>query len=153
MMQQFQLNFQLLLSIIAIVISLFSLTWNIWNKIQDERKKMIIQCYKTKSNDKYKCVVTLTNIGKKPIYIRRIEIQEKVNNKIENKKPDYFEYQDKTENKPLYADDWRTIIISDHKYLSLYDADQKKYKTTRIIIVDSKGKEYYTKWFEQNNNH
>lgn len=145
------MDYKLILSIIAIVIAFFNLGWNIWNKIKSDKKKLLIQSFKLKSKERSRCTITLTNVGNKPIYIRSIQIEEKVHGKIEKRNIDYSQYKDKTENKPLNPEDWRTFNLCDTKYFNFYDEENKKFKVVRIIVKDSKNKKYYTKWHRQNN--
>lgn len=145
------MDYKLLISIIALTISLASLGWNIYNKIKSEKKKLLIQSYKSKGKDTFHCVVTLTNVGNKPIFIRRIELQEKINGKTFNRYLDYNKYREEFENKPINPEHWQTLIFKDTKHFGFYDPKIRKFKITKITVVDPKGKKYATKWFGQNN--
>lgn len=145
------MDYKLTISIIALVISMFSLGWNIYNKIKSEKKKLLIQSYKSKSKDVFQCVVTLTNVGNQPIFIRRIELEEKENGKAAKRYLDYSKYQEEFENNPINPEHWKTIIFDDTKHFSFFDSKNKKFRKTKITVVDPKGKTYSTKWFRQNN--
>jgi len=101
--------------------------------------------------DFFKCQITLTNTGNKPIYIRKIELYEKNKEQINKVHINYEQYRKETENNPLNPDDWRHIVLRDDNYISFYDYYLKKIKTTRFIIIDSKNNKFSTKWFNQNN--
>lgn len=141
----------LIISIAALVISSISLIWNIWIKIQDEKKKILIQCHKINYETNCSFVITLTNIGKKPIYIRRIEIFELVNKVKKRTNINYSDYKDLFENKPLNPDDWRTIVLNDPKKTIFFDSITGKLNTHKVVIVEPNNKRYSTKWFKQNN--
>lgn len=145
------MDYKLIISIIAILISVISLVFNIWSKKQSESKKLQIKSYKSKDGKGYHCVVTITNIGKKTLYLRSISLEEKLNGKSISKSINYNYYREQIENKPLNPEDWKTFIFYDDKNLSFFDNENRTYKTTRFIIKDSKGKIYKTKWFRQNN--
>lgn len=145
------MDYKLLISILALTISLVSLSWNIYNKIKSEKKKLLIHSYKSKHKDNFQCVITLTNIGNKPIFIRRIELHEKIKGESFNRHLDFNEYREEFENKPINPENWRTLIFKDTKYFGFYDNEIKKFKKTKITVVDTKGKKYTTKWFGQNN--
>lgn len=147
------MDYKFIISIIALVVSIVSLGWNIYNKIKNEKKKLLIQSYKSKSQSKesFLCVVTLTNIGNKPIFIRRIELEEKVNGKEIKRHLDYNKYHECFKNNPINPEHWKTLIFDDTQYFGFYDAENKKFKKTKITVVDPKGKTYSTKWFCQNN--
>jgi hypothetical protein len=145
------MDYKLLISIIALLISLVSLGWNIYNKIKSEKKKLLIQSYKSKSKDTFQCVVTLTNVGNKPIFIRRIDLEEKVKGKATKRHLDYNKYREEFENKPINPENWKTLIFKDTKHFTFFDTENKKFKKTRITVVDPKGKTFSTKWFGQNN--
>jgi hypothetical protein len=115
------MDYKLLISVAAIIIALFNLGWNIRNKIKSEKKKLLIQSFKIKSTEKTTCTITLTNIGRKPIYVRSIQIEEKINEKIEKRNTNYSEYKEKIENKPINPEDWRTINLHDTKYFTFFD--------------------------------
>ena len=138
---------ELTISIIALLISIISLIWKIWFNIFDFRKKLQIKCYKTNET----CVITLTNIGNKPIYIRRIEIWEKKGTEIFKPNIEYHKYSDKFELNAIMPDTWRTIIIEQNKSFTLLDLEKKDYKKTQIIVIEPSGKKHKTKWFRQNN--
>lgn len=137
---------ELIISIIALTFSGLSLAWNIWVKIFDFRKKLLIQCFKYGT-----CTITLTNIGNKPIFVRRIEIEEKVNGKTYKPNIEYHKYSGIFDMNPLIPDTWRTVSINTTKHFTIYDSNLKEYKETRIIVVEANGKEHKTKWFRQNN--
>jgi len=145
------MDYKLLISILALTISLVSLSWNIYNKIKSEKKKLLIHSYKSKHKDHFQCVITLTNIGNKPIFIRRIELHEKIKGESFNRHLDFDEYREEFKNKPINPENWRTLIFKDTKYFGFYDNELKKFKKTKITVVDPKGKKYTTKWFGQNN--
>ena len=146
-------DYKLIISIFAILISLTSLGWNIYNKFNSEKKKLLIQCFKSKnhSNDNFQCVVTLTNIGNKPIFIRRIELEEKVNGKARKRDLDFEKFRQSFENTPLQPENWKTLIFEDTKYFKFFNTENQKFKKTRIKIIDPTGKIYSTEWFTQNN--
>ena len=125
--------------------------WNVYNKVKSEKKKLLIQSYKSKSKETFQLIITLTNVGNKPIFIRRIELEEKVNGKATKRHLDYNQYRKEFENKPINPENWKTLIFPDTKYFSFYDTENKKFKQTKITVVDPKGKTYSTKWFRQNN--
>ena len=105
------MEYKLIISILALIISLISLGWNIYNKIKSEKKKLLIQSYKTKnSKGIFQCVVTLTNVGNKPIFIRRIELKEKVNGESINRHIDYEKYRKDFINKPINPEHWKILI-------------------------------------------
>jgi hypothetical protein len=93
----------------------------------------------------------LTNIGKKPIYIRRIEIFELVNKETKITNINYSDYKDLFENKPLNPYDWRTVVLKDPKKTIFVDTETGKLKTNKVVIVEPNNKKYITKWFKQNN--
>ncbi|WP_289056035.1 hypothetical protein [uncultured Carboxylicivirga sp.] len=146
-----KMDYRLLIAIIALLISLVNLTWNIYIKVKSEIRKLLIQSYKSKSNDTFNCVVTLTNIGNKPIFIRRIELEEKVNGKAKRRHLDYNSYSEEFENAPINPENWKTLIFKDNKYFSFFDTEAKKFKKTRLTVITPKGEKYTTKWFSQNN--
>ena len=137
---------EFLISIIALTISVLSFLWNIWSKLFDLRKKLLLQCFKSGS-----CTVTLTNIGNKPIYVRRIEIEEKKDGRISKLEFGYHKYSDEFEMNALIPGTWRTIIIETNPNFSLFDINRKEYKKTRILVIEATGKIHKTKWFRQNN--
>tara|TARA_B100000809_G_C15001514_1_gene481724 strand:- start:551 stop:994 length:444 start_codon:yes stop_codon:yes gene_type:complete len=145
------MDYKLIISIIALVASLFSLGWNIYNKMKSEKKKLLIQSYKSKSKDSFNCVVTLTNVGNKPIFIRRIELEEKINGKATKRHLDYNKYSKFFENNPINPEHWKTLIFEDTKHFEFYDSETKKLKKTKITVIDPKGNKYSTNWFSQNN--
>lgn len=145
------MDYKLIISIIALIVSLTSLGWNIYNKIKSEKKKLLIQSYKSKAKDVFQCVVTLTNVGNKPIFIRRIELEEKVNGKVTKRHLDYNKYREDFDNKPINPENWKTLIFKDTEYFGFFDSENKKFKQTKITVVDPKGKTYSTNWFRQNN--
>ncbi|WP_396156118.1 hypothetical protein [Flavobacterium macrobrachii] len=145
------MDYKLIISITALVISSISLIWNIWIKIQAEKKKILIQCHKINYETNCSFVITLTNIGKKPIYIRRIEIFELVNKETKITNINYSDYKDLFENKPLNPDDWRTVVLKDPKKTIFVDTETGKLKTNKVVIVEPNNKKYITKWFKQNN--
>jgi predicted peptidase len=145
------MDYKLLISIIALLISLVSLGWNIYNKIKSEKKKLLIQSYKVKSKDTSRCVVTLTNVGNKPIFIRRIELEEKVAGNSIKRHLDFNKYREEFENKPINPEHFKNLIFKDTKHFGFYDEETKKFKKTRLTVVDPKGKRFVTKWFGQNN--
>ena len=145
------MDYKLIISIVALVASLFSLSWNIYNKIKSEKKKLLIQSFKSKGKDVFQCVVTLTNVGNKPIFIRRIELEEKVNGKATKRHLDYNKYREEFENTPINPEHWKTLIFKDTKHFEFFDSENKKFKKTKITVVDPKGKTYSTKWFNQSN--
>jgi hypothetical protein len=142
---------KLIISIVALVISSISLIWNIWIKILAEKKKILIECHKINNEINCSFVITLTNIGKKPIYVRRIEIFELVNKEKKITKINYSDYKSLFENKPLNPDDWRTIVLKDPKKTKFVDSKTGKLKTHKVVIVEPSSKKYSTKWFKQNN--
>ena len=142
---------KLIVSILALLISLVSLGWNIYIKLTSEKKKLLIQSYKIKSKERFICVVTITNIGNKPIFIRRIELEEKVNGKVIKRNLDYYKYQDDLDNVPINPENWKTLTFEDNKYFSFFDSESQKYKETRLIVVTPNGKTFSTNWFCQNN--
>ena len=133
------------ISISALIISVLSLSWNIWSKLFDYKKKLLIKCFKTET-----CTITITNIGNKPVFVRRIEIEEKIHGKIQKPNIEYQKYSDKFEMNPIIPDTWRTIEVGTTKSFTLYDAN-RKYKKTRILVIEASGKKHKTKWFKQNN--
>lgn len=137
---------ELIISIVALTISVLNFIWSIWSKIFDFRKKLLIKAFKLDT-----FTITLTNIGNKPIYVRRIEIEEKIDGKISKPNIEYHKYSDKFEMNPLIPDTWRTIVISTNKNFTLFDTNKKEYKKTRILVVEASGKNHKTKWFRQNN--
>ena len=137
---------ELIISIIALTISILSLLWNIWSKIFDFRKKLKIQCFKLDA-----CTITLINIGNKPIYVRRIEIEEKVNGVIRKPNIEYHKYSNIFETNPLYPDTWRTVVIKTNNNFTLFNKEIKEYKKTRILVIEPSGRKHKTKWFKQNN--
>jgi len=145
------IDYKLLISIIALMISITSLGWNIYNKIKSEKKKLLIHSYKSKTRETFQLIITLTNVGNKPIFIRRIELEEKVDGKATKRHLDYNIYRKEFENNPINPEHWKTLIFPDTKYFSFYDSENKKFKKTRITVVDPKGKTYSTNWFGQNN--
>lgn len=144
-------DYKLLISLLALILSIITFVWNIWNKIKSEKKKLSIRCYKIKNNEKSQCVITLTNIGYLPIFIRRIELKELRNGKSHSISLDYKLYKDRFENKPLNPNEWQTIIFYDTKYLQFFDDNKKIYKRTKIVIIEPNGKKHSTKWFNQSN--
>lgn len=144
-------DYKLLISLLALLLSIITFGWNIWNKIKSEKKKLNIRCYKVQNNEKSQCVITLTNIGCLPIFIRRIELKELRNGKSHSISLDYKLYKDRFENKPLNPNEWQTIIFYDTKYLQFFDDNKKTYKRTKILIIEPNGKKHSTKWFNQNN--
>jgi len=145
------MDYKLIISIIALLISLISLGWNIYIKIKSEKRQLLIQSYKAKSKDKYNCTVTLTNIGNKPIFIRRIEMKEKIKGRVVNRYLDYNKYKDGFENVPINPENWKTLMFEDNKHFNFCDSESKKFKETKIIVVTPKGQTFATKWFRQNN--
>lgn len=137
---------ELLISIIALSISVLNLIWNIWSKLFDFRKKLLIKCFKSEN-----CTITLTNLGNKPIYVRRIEIEEKVNGKTNKPNIEYHKYSERFEMNALMPDTWRSIVINTNYNFTLFDNDRNEFKKTRIIIIEPSGNEHKTKWFRQNN--
>ena len=142
---------KLIISIAALIISLISLIWNILIKIQAEKKKILIQCHKINYELNCTFVITITNIGKKPIYVRRIEIYELVDNKKKWININYSEYKDLFENKPLNPDEWRTVILNDPEKSIFVDNETGKLKMNKVVIIEPSNKKYSTKWFKQNN--
>ena len=142
---------KLIISIAALIISLISLIWNILIKIQAEKKKILIQCHKINYESNCTFVITITNIGKKPIYVRRIEIYELVDNKKKWININYSEYKDLFENKPLNPDEWRTVILNDPEKSIFVDNETGKLKMNKVVIIEPSNKKYSTKWFKQNN--
>lgn len=142
---------KLIISIAALIISLISLIWNILIKIQAEKKKILIQCHKINYELNCTFVITITNIGKKPIYVRRIEIYELVDNKKKWININYSEYKDLFENKPLNPDEWRTVILNDPEKSIFVENETGKLKMNKVVIIEPSNKKYSTKWFKQNN--
>lgn len=145
------MDFKLIISIAALIISSISLIWNIWIKVQAEKKKILIQCHKIIYETNCSFVITLTNIGKKPFFVRRIEIFELVNKETKRTNINYTDYKDLFENKPLNPDDWRTIVLKDPKKLIFVDTETGKLKTNKVVIVEPNNNKHTTKWFKQNN--
>lgn len=143
-----ELDYHLLISIVAIIISVISLSWNIYNKVNSERKNIFISSYKNSDSKGDYIVVMLTNTGKKPIYIRRIELFGKLNGDIKRLNIPYDTYNKRFENNPLDPENWETIIIRENKYLKFRN-ENNKYFDTKLVIVDPTGKEFKTKWFRQ----
>lgn len=141
----------IIISILAITISLFSLGWNIYNKIKSEKKKLRIQCHKVRCKESTNCVIVLTNIGNKPIFIRRIELEEKINGMIIKRQLDFSRYKKDFDNIPINPEHFKTLVFHDTKYFSFFDISENKFKITRIKIVDPVGNIYKTCWFGQNN--
>ena len=137
---------ELIISIIALTISILSLLWNIWSKFFDFRKKLKIQCFKLDT-----CNITLINIGNKPIYVRRIEIEEKVNGIITKPNIEYHKYSNTFEINPIIPDTWRTVVINTNNNFTLFDKEKKEYKRTRILVIEPSDRKHKTKWFRQNN--
>ena len=137
---------ELIISIVALLISGLNFSWNIWSKVFDFKKKLLIKCFKTDS-----CTLTLTNIGNKPIYVRRIEIEEKIDGKLFKPNIEYHKYSDNFEKNALIPDTWRTVVIKANKNFTLYDTNRKKYKKTRIVVIEASGRKHKTRWFRQNN--
>lgn len=140
----------LIISILALLISVISLGWNVWNKVKSEQKKIIIHSYKNGTPHNQTCVITLTNIGKKPIYIRRIEMHKKEDGKSKPMNINYANYRERFENIPLNPENWHTIILKEDNYLKFTD-ENDKYFETRITVIEPTGKKHRTKWFKQNN--
>ncbi|MGZ2372043.1 hypothetical protein ACXR6G_19905 [Ancylomarina sp. YFZ004] len=145
------MDYKLTIALIALLISFVNLGWNIYIKFKSEKRKLLIQSHKSKSNDIFNCVVTLTNIGNKPLFIRRIELEEKINGKATKRHLDYNKYKEDLDNLPINPENWKTLIFKDNKYFSFFDSETKKFKETRIIVVTPTGKRYSTKWFGQSN--
>jgi len=145
------MDFKILISIVALIISLISLGWNIYNKIKSEKKKLLIQSYKVKWDDTFQCVITLTNIGNKPVFVRRIELHEKLKGKSFKRHLDFNNYRKDFENIPINPEHWKTLTFKDSKHFGFYDSETKKFKKTKIKVIDPKGKIYSTKWFRQSN--
>ena len=144
------MDIKLIISIIALVLSFISLGWNIWIKIKSDRKRLLIQCHKLGTNERESFIITLTNIGKKPIYIRRIELQRKINGDKKRVNFGYHNYSDSFDNKPINPEHWITTVVKENDYFKLRD-ENGKYYMSRITIVEPTGKKYRTKWFKQNN--
>ena len=145
------MDYKLLISILALVISAISLSWNIWTKVRSEKKKILIQCTKNNYSDKCSFVITITNVGKKAINIRRIEIEELVDNTSKKTFVNYSEYKDLIENKPINPDEWRTIVLWDKEKKIYVDQESGKLKTHRVLVVEPNNTKHTTKWFRQNN--
>lgn len=145
------MDYKFMISIIALFISCISLIWNIWIKIQSEKKKIIIQCHKVNYESSCSFIITLTNVGKKPIYVRRIEVFELLNKKSKRVNINYLDYKELFENKPLNPDDWRTVVFKDPKKAIFVDSETGKLKTNKVVIVEPNKKKHSSKWFKQNN--
>lgn len=139
------MDITLIISITAITVSVIDLVF----VIESNSKKIQIRSYKSKSKKGYFCEITLTNIGKKTIYLRSISIEEVHNEKIKRKPMDYNYYKDKIENKPLNPEEWRTFVFYEDEYLKVFDTENNTYRKTRLLVKDSKGKTYKSKWFRQ----
>ena len=141
-----------IIATIALLVSITSLGWNIFAKISENKSLLdftvTIVRYGGKETDTT-CTVSVTNIGQKPVTIRRIEIQEKKENKIKFFHTIYRDYNKDIENKPLNSGEWRHIVLKEHKQYPFWDEAISKYKLLRLTIIDSKNKKYRTKWFRQ----
>ncbi len=145
-----------LISIIALCISIISLGWNIIIKINENRTRLDFTATVVRyADDKIpnSCTVSVTNIGQKPVTIRQILLHEKKGSKIVSFYAPYRDYSKDIENKPLISGEWRHIVLNEHKDHPFYDANSSSYKLLRVTIIDSKKKKYKSKWFRQNNYH
>lgn len=143
-----EIDYNILISTIAIIISIISLSWNIYNKLKSERKRILINSYKSADPKGDFIVIMLTNTGKKPIFIRRIDLHAKLNGEIKKLNVPYQVYRERFENKPINPEHWETIIIKESEYFKLRNEDGK-YFETKIILVDPTGKKFKTNWFRQ----
>jgi hypothetical protein len=89
------------------------------------------------------------DLGQKPITIRKIIVQEKSNSVIKEIFIFYKNYKDEIENRPIVSGEWRSIVVYDSNTSSFYDSERMKYKTIRLIILDSQKKKHLTNWFNQ----
>ena len=136
---------KLLISIVALTVSIVSLSWNILNYLNSQRKKLKIEAHKVSDS----LVVTITNRSKKSLFLRRFELLEK-NGKELNKVRLNSTTKNELEAKPLNPEEWRTFIFKEDKYLN-FKNEQGKLKKTKLAIFDSTKKKYSTGWFTQNN--
>lgn len=138
-------------SFFILIVAILSLIWNMYFLVKSRRKKIKIKCFKSKSKDVYKAYVTLTNFGEKPIYIRRIELYIKKGKIVEKKNINYNQYKEQTKFKPLNSEEWREVQLTETECVKFFDENERKFYKSKLIVVDTKGKEYKTKWFRQNN--
>lgn len=141
-----KIDYKLTIALIALIVSIINLSWNILIKRNENKKKLLIQCSMTNEN----CSITITNVGKKPIYVRRIEIEEKENGFKNKPNIEFHKYSKEFEMNPIISDTWRNVNIKSNSSFSIMNGENK-FKKTRIIIIDGSGKKYRTKWFKQNN--
>ncbi len=134
-----------------LIVAVLSLMWNMYFLVKSRKKKLKIKCFKSKSKDVFKAYITLTNLGEKPIYIRRIELYIKKGKVVEKKNINYNQYREQTEFKPLNSEEWREIQLTETDHVKFFDEIERKFYKSKLIAVDTKGKEYKTKWFGQNN--
>lgn len=141
-----------IISLIALFISILSLGWNVWNKIREDSRKLEVTAYFSRAanlEDRHACNITATNLGQKSITIRKIIVQEKSNSVIKEIFIFYKNYKDEIENRPIVSGEWRSIVVYDSNTSSFYDSERMKYKTIRLIILDSQKKKHLTNWFNQ----
>lgn len=145
-----------IISIVALVISIISLVWTISVKIFENSRRLdftsSIVCYGD-PNIPNSCTISVTNVGHTPIIIRKITLQEQHG---ETTRPFLFKYRDYTneiENKPINSGEWRHIVLHEANGYDFYDKVNSAYRLLRVTIIDSKKKEYKSEWFRQNNIH
>ncbi len=139
------MELKLVISIIALSISLISLIWNIVNYLNSQSKRLKIETHKVSDT----LVVTVTNRGKKPVFIRRFELIEKVQKNISVVRLNSTKKQE-LEAEALNPEEWRTFIFKESEFLKLKN-EQGKLKKTKLLIFDSTKRRYVTRWFTQNN--
>lgn len=145
-----------IISIIALSISIISLGWNVLIKINENRSRLDFTATVMRYADEKipnSCTVSVTNVGQKPVTIRQILVQEKKGDKVVSFHTTYRDYSKDIENKPLTSGEWRHIVLHEHKDYPFYDRNSSSYKLLRVTIIDSKKKKYRSKWFRQNNYH
>ncbi len=145
-----------IISIIALLVSVISLGWNVLMKIIENKSRLDFTATVNRYTDNKitnSCTVSVTNVGQKPVTIRQIVIHQKKNKKVLPFHTNYRDYSKDIENKPLTSGEWRHIVLYEHKDHPFYDINTSDYKFLRVTIIDSKRKKYKSKWFQQNNYH
>jgi len=145
-----------IISIIALSISIISLGWNVLIKINENRSRLDFTVGIVRYGDDKipnSCTVSVTNVGQKSVTIRQILVHEKKGDSIVSFQAPYRDYSKDIENKPLASGEWRHIVLLEHKDNPFYDTNTLSYKLLRVTIIDSKKKKYISTWFRQNNYH